>query len=262
MSEWLEPVLSSLADRRDCVDVFFRDDDGGWDDAALLRLVDQFASAGVPLDLAIIPSAVSPALAGEVRGRAGRGLGVHQHGWTHTNHEGSGRKCEFGPSRTAVQQRADVREGHHRLGLLFGDVADPIFTPPWNRCEPATVDALKVLGFRALSRSVGAKALPCPAALQELPVAVDWQKWRSGDGPDRDAIAREVAAAICTNRPANDAGDEGGGAVGIMLHHAPMTDADFRALRELLHVLGTHQYVRCRAMRELLLPAQAVGSMA
>lgn len=243
MSEWLEPVSAALDRRRTPLDVFFRDDDGGWDDAAVLRLVDAFADVRVPLDLAVIPAALSPALAAELRDRLGANLGVHQHGWQHTNHEFAGRKCEFGPSRTAAVQYADIRAGRDLLAQRFGASVDAIFTPPWNRCTTETAEALGRLGFAALSRSAAATPIACPSGLAELPVAVDWQKWRADDAPDRAAIAREFVAAI--EARAHEP-------LGIMLHHAPMRDRDFAALRELTALLATHAAVRCRAMRDLL----------
>ena len=38
------------------VEVFFRDDDAGWEDTRLLELVARFAEHGLPVDLAVIPA--------------------------------------------------------------------------------------------------------------------------------------------------------------------------------------------------------------
>ena len=36
------------------------------------------------------------------------GVGLHQHGLAHVNHEREGRRCEFGPARGAAAQRRDI----------------------------------------------------------------------------------------------------------------------------------------------------------
>ena len=92
--------------------VFFRDDDAGWGDDRLSALLDLFAARGVPVDVAVIPAELHAGLAGELaaRARAG-GVRLHQHGFPHVNHEPSGRKHEFGPTRRAAEQCADVAAG-------------------------------------------------------------------------------------------------------------------------------------------------------
>jgi hypothetical protein len=44
---------------------------------------------------------------------------LDQHGWQHTNHETTGRKCEFGPSRSYEQQYADIAQGKALLEAAF-----------------------------------------------------------------------------------------------------------------------------------------------
>jgi hypothetical protein len=41
------------------VTFFFRDDDAGWDDGRLFSLLDVFARRALPLDVAVIPRALS-----------------------------------------------------------------------------------------------------------------------------------------------------------------------------------------------------------
>src|SRR3954467_1577014 len=91
-ADW--PNLLDSLDRSEApVDVFFRDDDAGWADERLLELIDRFAAHGLPLDLAVIPMELSAVLAERL---AERPVGLHQHGYAHTNHQLEGRKCEFG----------------------------------------------------------------------------------------------------------------------------------------------------------------------
>lgn len=252
MQRWLRSLDAALEGCATPTTFFFRDDDGGWCDDRLLRLVELFDARLVPLDVAVIPDALTPALARELRHRTSRTegrLGLHQHGRAHLNHETSGRKCEFGPARVAESQRGDLVAGRQRLRDLLGVAVDPIFTPPWNRCGENTIRLLRELGFEALSRDRGARP-PVAGGLLELPVTLDWMRHRAGDGPDTEALGCGLAAA-----------DPETGPFGVMLHHAVMRDNDFARLDELLDLLAGHPRARCVAMRDLLArPARRTGS--
>jgi hypothetical protein len=226
VSDWLGPVAAALSAAERPVPFFFRDDDAGWDDAALWALLDEFAGAGVAVDVATIPEAVSVSCARELAARAGGGsVRVHQHGRAHTNHEVSGRSCEFGPARCAAAQAADVAAGRARLEDRLGRAVDPVFTPPWNRCTRDTADAVIAAGLTVLSRDVSAGCLAVPG-LAEVPIAVDWSGRRKAvplTSVERGtAIARRVAEA----EP-----------VGVMLHHAVLDAAGCREVRALLELV-------------------------
>jgi peptidoglycan/xylan/chitin deacetylase (PgdA/CDA1 family) len=211
------------------VPVFFRDDDAGWGDERLLRLADGFARHGLPLDLAVIPTALSPGLAETLRERP---VGLHQHGYAHVNHQREGRKCEFGPDRSRAQQQDDIARGRERLQALLGDRLDPFFTPPWNRCTRDTGEALVALGFAALSREHRAEPL---GLLPEVPVHLDVARLSAEELDAR--FARFV---------------RNGGPVGVMLHHAVMGDEDFARADALLGRLAGHARVAPRTLAELV----------
>jgi predicted deacetylase len=231
--QWLAPVHRALDAAPADVELFFRDDDAGWDDDRLLDLLDLFDRHALPLDLAVIPAALGRGLAAELCARAGERLGLHQHGFAHRNHERKGRRYEFGPSRTQDSQLRDIEAGAERLAARLGDVVDPIFTPPWNRCTATTGRCLLKLGFRVLSRESRAEPLGV-GGLSELPVAIDWVRLAPHD------IAARLAAAI-----------DHGGPVGVMFHHAEMDRADRQRAGELLKVLAAHPRSRPRPMRML-----------
>lgn len=242
MSHWLAPVRAALDAAPQPVEIFFRDDDAGWRDDRLLALLDVFAVHGAPVDLAVIPAALEPALARELRHRADRAqgrLGLHQHGYAHRNHEPQGRKCEFGDGRPAQAIRRDLDQGTRLLAGEFGDRLDPIFTPPWNRCSATTAATLGELGLRVLSRDRTARPLPLNG-LEELPVAVDWCKHAAGSTPNPTALGQDIARHCAEPWP-----------LGIMLHHAVMDVTDLHRLRQLLDLLSTHGTSRLRPMREL-----------
>ena len=119
MRDSLSPLIDALDAAAAPVAFFVRDDDAGWDDGRLHALLDVTAQAGVPIDLAAIPQATSGTLALALASRMGAApalLGVHQHGWAHTNHETVQRKCEFGGARSVQAQRADLAQGRAQPG--------------------------------------------------------------------------------------------------------------------------------------------------
>jgi hypothetical protein len=56
---WLDPLRVALDETAAPVTFFFRDDDAGWDDGRLFSLLDVFARRALPLDVAVIPRALS-----------------------------------------------------------------------------------------------------------------------------------------------------------------------------------------------------------
>lgn len=236
MTAWLQPVREAL-DQAPVPRIFFcRDDDVGWEDERLFALLEVFAEYNVPVDLAIIPAALTPTLAQRLLARlaaAPGSLAVHQHGLAHQNHAHTGRKCEFGENRTIFDQRRDIAAGQQQLRSLLGTLVEPIFTPPWNRCTATTGACLVDLGFQVLSRDASATPLEIDG-LREMPVRVDWFASHKGVRLSRPALGRRLAAALNTPGP-----------IGIMFHHAFMDANEQKAARALLHLLATHEQARC-----------------
>ena len=243
MKAGLKAVIDALDASASPVDFFIRDDDAGWDDERLFALLRCTERARVPIDLALIPQATGSALAAELSAcfdAAGGMIGLHQHGHAHSNFETAGRKCEFGPTRDLQAQRRDLVAGREHLRTLFGARLDAFFTPPWNRCSVATPSLLAELGYAGLSRDRTAFA---QQALPELRVDLDWCKqWRlateRGEGTG-DAIAFELARHV-----------QSGATVGLMLHHAQMSDTELQWLQAWLSacfdaaggLIGLHQH--------------------
>ena len=240
MSGWLDPVRNALDVSPEPITFFFRDDDGGWSDERLFKLLDLFDHHGLPIDLAIIPQALTPALARSIRDRIEantRRIGIHQHGFAHVNHEPEGRKCEFGPARAEELQEHDISSGKRMLYELFGPTIQPIFTPPWNRCTAQTGDCLIRLGFRVLSRDSSAAPLDIPG-LSELPVRIDWFAKHKGVRLNVNQLGALIAEACREEKP-----------VGVMFHHALMDGDELRATGELLALLAAHDRAECRLMQ-------------
>ena len=242
MNAWLNPVAECLHQAPTPITFFFRDDDAGWSDRRLVSLLFLFEDQGVPIDLAAIPNALDQSLVPELQRRLSSMpeiIGVHQHGWTHRDHESRGRKHEFGPSRSSTDQFADLQAGRARVEALFGSAADAIFTPPWNRCTQETVNHLEALGFDTLSRDVSGAPLQL-GGLRELAVGVDWCRyWEKADrGPS--VIAQRIADISGNEQP-----------LGIMLHHAEMDTTQRKYLCDLLRLLQAHPNADCRLMRDI-----------
>ena len=248
MSAWLDPVHSALDRVPQPVTFFFRNDDAGWEDRRLFELLDLFHQFAAPIDLAVIPEALQPHLAGELRRRAesNPAVGLHQHGFAHVNHELEGRKCEFGAARDPELQRRDIARGRELLAEQLGGCVDSIFTPPWNRCTRQTGECLTQLGFAALSRESGAAPLEVDG-LAELPIHVDWFARRKGVHIGREEWALQLAGRLTVSST-----------VGIMFHHGWMDAEERDRTGQLLHILTTHSQSQCSSMRSLV--AQPVGT--
>lgn len=243
MANWLDAVRDVLDNAVKPVRVFFRDDDAGWSNDRLYALLDEFAQSGMPIDLAVIPEALDQMLIDGLLFRhrqAQHLIGLHQHGYNHSNHEPIGRKCEFGISRTKNQQKDDIAKGQKLLREAFGKALDPIFTPPWNRCTQDTVGCLEDLDFRLLSRDATAAGLES-STLKQMPVHIDWSRIIKMS-PDP---LHELGQAIAGNLGNNDL-------AGIMLHHADMDEENLKPLAELLTVFVGRSNVHGLLLRDTL----------
>lgn len=238
----LEEVLAAA--RSDRFRLFFRDDDVAEDEPSLCRLLDLFAEHQTALNLEVIPGQLTDAGSRQLRNRREQApslLDLHQHGWTHQNHEPSGRKCEFGPARSFEAQLKDLCAGRDRLLNQFGPAFVPVFTPPWNRYSSATIVALVELGFHAFSalwRPVARAAWPShpvvEGGLRTIPATLDLIEWgeRRRLRPVDELLTSLSGQLADQGRAGPDAPP-----VGILLHHAVMDDAAFDFLARLLLIL-------------------------
>ncbi len=230
----LRERLQALTDAGHRQRVFFRDDDAYDDRPELCKLLGLFASRGVPLNLQVIPGLLSDAGADLLRVAAGahpRLVGLNQHGWRHDNHETSGRKCEFGPSRCPAQQRQDIGAGRQRLEQAFGEHFFPVFTPPWNRCTATTHQILLSLGFGAIS-DLGRERDPAVNGIPRLPATLDIIDWK---------MTRDLhPVGLLLDQLVEQTGT--GRTIGILLHHQVMSQTAFdftsRLIDEMLDAGG------------------------
>jgi hypothetical protein len=205
--------------------IFFRADDIGFPSQNFMRLIGSFKKHRIPLCLATVPAWLNEARLDElytVTGKLDPQWCWHQHGVTHRNFEQTGKKQEFGPSRSPERVMESLGKGREKLKDLLKDDFYPVFTPPWNRCTAETMAALSRLGFRAISRSTGARP-ESPAELTEIPVNVDLHT-RKESGPETglNNFLEELTQAVAS------------GCCGVMIHHQRMNAAAFNFLDQLL----------------------------
>jgi predicted deacetylase len=237
---WLDPVRQALDDSPSPCRVFFRVDDAGWDDERLFAMLDRFARHSLPVDVAVIPAALNAGLVHELTMRCRQsGVRLHQHGYAHVNHEPTGRKCEFGPSRALVEQAADVAAGRQLMLDAFGEMVDPVFTPPWNRCVIDTGEILADQGFRILSRDMTAPLLD-RSDLLEIPITIDWFGQRKGVRWTREQLAGRIADGVTNAAP-----------LGVMFHHAVTDEAELSAVDALLALVGSRPHTTSTTLSAL-----------
>ena len=227
-------LIRGLAARteRSRVNVFFRADDIGVVSPSFIRLMSLFKTHQIPLCLAVVPVWLTGARLDRFRQICDIDSSLwcwHQHGWQHKNHQQTGKKAEFGSSRSIVDIRADIVRGRDRLQRLFESSFCPVFTPPWNRCGSETLTELKQAGFHAVSTDCSsASSCQMLPLLQNLPINVDLHTRKE---QERSSSLENLAAEFETAAAA--------GSIGIMIHHQRMNDNSFLLMEGLLKTIST-----------------------
>jgi peptidoglycan/xylan/chitin deacetylase (PgdA/CDA1 family) len=219
------------------VAVFFRDDDVDEDEASLRRLLSLFAAKNVPVILGVIPARLTTAGIALLQ-QFSASAELVQHGWQHVNHETTGRKCEFGASRSFEEQLTDLARGQARMNEAFG----AHWFPAWNRCTDETYQALAQLDFQVLSKLRESNAPLTGFPFQEISVTLDLYRWKDGAQlKPIDELVPDLAQQMRQDTP-----------IGIMLHHKVMSDDAFTFLAALLEEFSRYTSVRFHRFQSLL----------
>lgn len=240
----LKPGLEQRQDGGKPLHVFFRDDDVDEDEASLRRLLKLFLDREVPVNLGVIPGRLTGQAISMLARQSNslpRSIELCQHGWKHINHEKSGRKCEFGVSRTFPEQLQDVASGQAKMKEAFGDNFYPAFIPPWNRCTEETYRVLDRLGFLMLSQ-LQSDSPVAGYKFRQCPVTLDLYRWRGGA---RLRPPEEIVRDLDLQIRRRDA-------VGIMLHHKVMNDESFLFLDSLIRTLSRYPVIRFHTFQSML----------
>lgn len=228
----LRSILSAYKD----TPIFFRADDiGGETDPLFDPLMELFRSHRIPLCLAVVPTWIDTATWSkyEKYQPLSDQWCWHQHGYSHTNHEHTGKKAEFGSARSKDEVKQDIVDGKNKLANLLGDAFTPIFTPPWNRCSLHTLETLAEQGFYAVSRSRKATPLP-PENLPDIQINIDLHTRKEKNAATSwDALYAELSQAAES------------GLMGVMLHHELMNQQGFAFLDLLLTLIREYKLPSC-----------------
>lgn len=227
----LGPLTAALSAHGGPLGMWWRDDDAvaaGPALDALFQLADRF---GAPLNLAVIPAALTASLPERLADRP-RSTRVLVHGWAHLSHAPGGeKKAEFGDHRPVETRAAEAAAGLQRLADAFGPRLAPVFTPPWNRIAADLSGPLAAAGYRGLSTyGPRASALAAPGLVQ-LNTHLDPIAWRQ----DRSAIDpqwlidRLTAAVLRQTETAEP--------IGWLTHHLDHDPAIIRLIEALLSYL-------------------------
>ncbi len=215
--------------------LFFRADDIGVPSPQFQRLLQLFTHHKAPLSLATVPTWMTESrreVFSQLTEIQSSQWCWHQHGWLHRNHELTGKKQEFGPSRSHEAIHRDLQRGKRRLQDVLGSAFFPFFTPPWNRCGKATITALKELRFLGLSRSLGAHPVS-PSDFTDIAVNVDLHTRKETSQEEAmKNLLKELSVSIAS------------GISGIMIHHQRMNEEAFRLLDLLLTLINGKNNIR------------------
>lgn len=208
--------------------VFFRADDIGIPSLYFHDLITSFRKTRLPLCLATVPAWLTTDRLRELQlitGTSEQQWCWHQHGFVHRNYENTGKKHEFGPTRTSHETLTSLKNGQHRLDTLLGALNQPFFTPPWNRCTTDTIQALQTLNFKAISRSKGATPAT-PSDFPDFQVNVDLHTRKEQNGDECfDNLLDELEQSLAFGR------------CGVMIHHQRMNKRAVDFLNILLQSL-------------------------
>lgn len=249
----LKPVLDALEQQQREISLFIRDDDVDENEESLRQLLDVAFIWNVPICLAAIPARLTDeavTLLQNFQSQNPSLIELHQHGWQHLNHETTGRKCEFGLSRSFEQQLEDIECGRQRMNAAFQSNWFPAFTPPWNRCTEATFRALEQTGFTVLSRESGAT----PASgyrFNEISTTLDLFRWKSGA---QLKAPQEVVDELCRQLETQTR-------IGLLLHHKVMDASAFSLLELLLVTLKRSPAVRFHSFQSLMYQHRPVSAL-
>ena len=214
--------------------VFFRADDIGIGSQNFTELINCFNRHKLPLCLATVPTWLTPSRFTELQSLTGISEHQwcwHQHGFVHRNFENIGKNQEFGPARNYEDVLTSLTNGKQRLDSLLGTLNKPVFTPPWNRCSAETLQALEDLGFKAVSRSSGAKPFTKPH-FPDLQVNVDLHTRKEPQAEESfQNLLEELERSL------------GGGQSGIMIHHQRMNKRALEFLDILMACLKKQQNI-------------------
>lgn len=216
---------------------WWRDDDAVAVTPALDRLLDLAGDQNKVIALAVIPASATAGLAARVADLSF--VRVLPHGFAHANHAPAlEKKCEYPASREAAPAMDELARGLLRIRDLFGAVARPVLTPPWNRIAGNLLPRLPRVGFIGLS-SFGPRPGPYAApGLAQVNSHVDPVAWRGGRAflGDAAALGQAVGHLAARRRGLADPDEP----TGLLTHHLVHDTATWSFVRRFLLATSGH----------------------
>jgi hypothetical protein len=206
------------------VEIWWRDDDAGADDAALLPLLRLAHERAAPVALAVIPGWLEQPCRARIL--VAEEATVLQHGIVHADHAlPPAKKIELGGQADRTLLRAGLARGRERLARCFGNRFVPALVPPWNRIAADLLPGLADAGFVGLS-TYGPRPRGTAPGPRRVNALLDLVVWREG--------GRHLSLAEAVVRLAELVRAHGDEPIGILSHHKVMDAAAFSTLDRLL----------------------------
>lgn len=133
--------------------LIIRLDDVGKEEACVWTLLNIFLQQSLPVACQVVPLWLTEDTIHKLNQMATYHhphVILHQHGYAHVNHAPSGKKYEFGHSRSCASQDADITNGMKILEAAFPSHFVPYFTSPHDRLNQDTLDILEKLAFKGV----------------------------------------------------------------------------------------------------------------
>ena len=241
MTDWkqLDQALDAAAGRGETIRFWWRDDDAGKADPALVRLLELAERRSLPLALAVVPAWLEPDVQGQIAARAE--CTVLQHGYAHINHAKKGKKSIELGGRAIDRIGAELKEGAAILEDAFGAAFMPVLVPPWNRIDEALCMELRAWGYGGLSvfgKRADAEVAPGVSLVNTHVDPVDWRGTRGYLGDE--VVLGRLIDQLDYDEP-----------IGILSHHLVMDESCWTFLERLLSTLIRHPSTRLFAPTHL-----------
>lgn len=130
--------------------VFFRNDDVNRMEPGLVEITRVLAERGVGISHAVEPANLTDEVRDWLLAERVRGVEIVQHGFAHAEHD----QGEFGGSRSAADQRADLSEGLRIMREAFGQQFFPAMSFPFGLYNDHSVPIIEELGYKVLTSHV------------------------------------------------------------------------------------------------------------
>ncbi|MGZ0187069.1 MAG: polysaccharide deacetylase family protein, partial [Alphaproteobacteria bacterium] len=140
-------------------------------------------------------------------------------------------------------------QGRAMLFAMFGDVAEPVLVPPWNRIADCLPPLITACGLRGLSRFKPRVAKEAAPGVIEANTHIDLMDWRNSRvGKPLFVIVDEIIRHLTARRTGAADRHE---ATGLLTHHLVMDAPAWLALDEVLDRLAKDPRVAWRGAPQI-----------